>query len=164
MREERAQNIERHTQAVNEAMAQIERSRQGENVWSESEEGDWEGIAEPQKVDHEDEYADEDRHTVVTIQEVDPSRQGLRQIAHGSDRESGTDIDTTEGEDDVDTEPVTVGARVDVSGKPEKEKTYGSKKKRSNFRYESRAERMLKKSKERSGKWSKNKGRTARKS
>jgi ribosomal RNA-processing protein 17 len=56
---------------------------------------DWEGIkdVEPvieavEPVDHEEEYVDEDRYTVVTVEAVDVTKDGLSKVeAVGSDTE-----------------------------------------------------------------------------
>ena len=135
---------------MNEALASLEKKREGEEAWSGSESGkeEWQGIQEPEKFEYEDEYSDEDRHTVVTVEEVDASRQGLRRIAGDSDETSESDEESDNPEVYNGHAPFSDQPQ-DANGKPEVK--YAQKKK-TNFRYESKAARKYKKSKERTGK------------
>lgn len=110
----------------------------------------WHGIAEPVDIDHEAEYEDEDRHTTVTIETVDITRDGFQKVA---------DANTSGG--DEDDEPQAEGTQAITGttnkGKPvkgkriwTKERPEGPKKKKKKFRYESKAERKLTRYKERS--------------
>ena len=144
---------------MNEALAKIERNRKGNGAWSDSEDGEWQGIQEPEPIDHEDEYLDEDRHTVVTVEAIDASREGLRRIANGNDTDSESEDEESEGGDEG---TGNAPPRPSPGADEKSEKKYPRKKK-TNFRYESKAERKVKKSKERAGKRFKSKDKNPRK-
>lgn len=103
----------------------------------ESNEEDWGGIEDDREgevVDHEEEYVDEDRYTTVTVEAVEVSKEGLQRIA-----------------DDADSEPTE-----DVEVKPAKKESHGKKtwpkkEKKKKFRYESKAERKITRSKQKAG-------------
>lgn len=107
----------------------------------------WHGIAEPVDIDHEAEFEDEDRHTTVTIEAVDITREGFQKVVDA-------DTDFSDEED----KPLVEGAQApNESEKPPKgkriwtkERPEGLKKKKKKFRYESKAERKLTRYKERS--------------
>ena len=139
---------------MDEALAKIERNRKGEGAWSESDDEEWQGIQEPEPIDHEDEYMDEDRHTIVTVEALDPSREGLRRIADGNGPESGSEDEGSE-EEKEETGHALTGPIPAAEKKPE---TRYPRKKKTSFRYESKSERKVKKSKERRGKKSRSKG------
>lgn len=117
---------------------------------AETADGDqWEGIPEDPVVDHEDEYVDDDRFTSVTIEAVDVSKDGL----HKLNQEDEVDSEDASGEKKSD------GRRNNSASqgqeKPKriwtKEQPTGPKKRKKNFRYESKAERKVTRYKEKSG-------------
>ena len=126
---------------------------ESENSESESSEQEWDGITEekPVVIDREDEYSDEDRHTTVTIEAVDITRDGFRKAKVGID---GAD---TEDVDDEEKGKAKEGGSLgrSGSGKPKriwtKERPKQAKKKKKKFRYETKAERKVTRMKERSG-------------
>lgn len=111
--------------------------------------GQWEGIAEDPRVDHEDEYVDDDRFTSVTIEAVDVSKDGLHKLK----QEDEVDSEDASGEKKSD------GRRNNSASqgqeKPKriwtKEQPIGPKKTKKKFRYESKAERKVTRHKEKSG-------------
>ena len=103
--------------------------------------------AEP--LDTEDEYVDEDKHTAVRIEEVSVTRHGLQKAA---DEDSDDDRDAhVNGLNGAETKNA---ARGNSASKPKrtwtKERPQGPKKKKKSFRYESKAERKVTRTKERS--------------
>ena len=104
------------------------------------EQDSWEGIEdEPvvEPVDHEEEYVDEDKYTVVTVEAVDISKEGISRIA----RENSED-DEQEAPKLVDTED-------------KNKKVWPTKPRKKKFRYETKTERKLSRAKQKAG----NKGR-----
>lgn len=85
----------------------------------------------PALVDHEEEYIDEDKYTVVTVEAVDISKDGLQRVA--------------DEEEEVEREikPVV---------KEEKaKKVWPKKPRKQKFRYESKAERKVTRGKQKAG-------------
>lgn len=119
---------------------------------SENEE-EWEGFAEPPAVDYEAEYIDEDKYTTVTVEEMDPSREGLyrSEMADGS---TASDDEAEEGgmQKKRAREP-TAGSGTKseeaMVKKSQSAKSDKPKKKKKKFRYESKEERRVAKMKER---------------
>lgn len=92
---------------------------------------DWNGIEEPPAVDYEAEYIDEDKYTTVTVEEMDASREGLLKSA----QEDNTDNEE-EKQESVrlnETETKTTKKR-----KPRSAASEAARKKKRNFRYESK--------------------------
>jgi ribosomal RNA-processing protein 17 len=110
---------------------------------------DWEGIADPEPppVDHEAEYVDEDKYTTVTVEAMDVTREGLFK----ADQEEQEDPTKDGGEmpDPAAAEPQPEKKKRIWSKDNPKDKTHKPKKKR-NFRYESKAERKVTRTKQRS--------------
>lgn len=142
---------EKHVEAVNAAV----RGAEGLDADNESSDGSiahWDGIGETEEVDHKDEYLDEDRHTVVTVEAVDITRDGLQRKQddpdmEGEDAETGT-MKTSEG--DGSAGRIANGGRTKGT-KQSKDPHSWPKKKKKKFRYESKAERKVTRFKERSG-------------
>ncbi|KAL3478221.1 nucleolar protein 12-domain-containing protein [Aspergillus californicus] len=143
LREERKVDFER---AVEEHKRQLKRLQEeneidgdSENASSDNDEDEWDGIPEPPAVDYEAEYIDEDKYTTVTVEEMDPSREGLLYSNDSSDEQPAKRADPSEDE---------------ISKKqPEKAKNHSDnklKKKKKKFRYESKQERKVTRMKERS--------------
>lgn len=109
----------------------------GNDEDNDDDDGEWEGFAEPPPVDYEAEYIDEDKYTTVTVEEMDPSREGLlrsgkQESDHGSDQEEG-------GQQTQQTSANT-GSKSLGKKSQNADKT---KKKKKKFRYESKDERKL---------------------
>lgn len=113
---------------------------------------EWEGFEEPPAVDYEAEYIDEDKYTTVTVEEMDPSREGLRK----SVREEGSEQEEDDDEEDpstTTTEPESKPAKVT------RKQTGDKPKKKKQFRYESKQDRKLNLAKQRLSKSKKAKAR-----
>ncbi|ERS98634.1 hypothetical protein HMPREF1624_05421 [Sporothrix schenckii ATCC 58251] len=167
--EQRQKDVENHVRQVNEALRQA-RLAGGEEVTDEEEEGDdeeWQGFSgdeetptAPEFVDHEEEYIDEDKYTTVTVEAVDIDREGMHALSgrHTSDSEE-SEADSDEGSDgDGDGDGATKKKRFKkgdpaaADDKDHKKKKEWPKKKKKQFRYESKAERALSRSKNKKGK------------
>lgn len=107
-------------------------------------------LEEASKIDHEEEFIDEDLYTTVTVEAVDISKDGLHKVAQ------------EEQEGDDESNKPTAGRPSTRPGAKRiwtKERPNGPKKKKKPFRYESKAERKVTRFKERSGNKSKAKAR-----
>ncbi|KAK2750192.1 hypothetical protein FQN57_004689 [Myotisia sp. PD_48] len=115
---------------------------------------EWGGITEPPPVDYEAEYIDEDKYTTVTVEEVEPTREGLQNILdtdiqdnRGQEREEKLGTDKTglqsgggNEEPDSQTDPKSK-KRIWKKDNPNKKEN--KRKKKRDFKYESPAERKL---------------------
>ncbi|KAL8770764.1 MAG: hypothetical protein Q9209_003631 [Squamulea sp. 1 TL-2023] len=150
LRETRRADLEKHVEAVNAAVRKAEDSF-GRHESSDDERKSSNGLEEPVKVDHEDDYLDEDKHTVVTVEAVDVSHEGLQRREEGSDEE-GDDISRPKNTERIPGRPLSGDAE---TGKKDQRIDRGfqkqPKKKKKKFRYESKAERKVTRMKERSG-------------
>ena len=110
-------------------------------------EGDRKELDETAPIDEEAVYVDEDRHTTVTIEAVDVTRDGLHKVMdEGSEEDIEdkrvVDIETSQGSNGKfkkKTKPVSTTNRPGEQIK-----------KRKKFRYESKADRKVTRHKERS--------------
>jgi len=118
----------------------------------------WEGIAEITNVDNEAEYEDEDRHTTVTVEAVNVTKDGLQKAVEyqGSEKEIEDGLLTAK-QNETD-KPAEQGTPIKSKRVWTKERPGGPKKKKK-FRYESKAERKATRYKERSGNKTKAKAR-----
>lgn len=124
VREQRQREVEEHIQKVNQLLRESEAA--GAIVeGSDSEGSEWGGFEdppEPEIVDHENEYIDEDKYTTVKVESVSVTRDGLeRPKLESSDDEPEAKEEDTEGE----------------------RKKRPPKKRKKKFRYESKVERQL---------------------
>lgn len=143
IREERKADLERHVREVNALLAPATTAVDDEE--DEGSDSGWSGIAdvEPPPIDHEAEYIDEDKYTTVTVEAMDVTREGLFKAEQDEAKPS------EEGDADRSVEPASEKKRKWTKDKP-KDGAHKVKKKKRNFRYESKAERKATKSKERS--------------
>ncbi|KAL4908137.1 nucleolar protein 12-domain-containing protein [Aspergillus multicolor] len=142
MREERNAEFER---ALMEHKKQLKRLRQANesgdeagSTSSEAEEDEWDGFEEPPAVDYEAEYIDEDKYTTVTVEEMDPSKEGLLQ----------PDDDSSD-ERPKERSELSEDAKSTEKPKAKKQQDNKLKKKKKKFRYESKDERKVTRMKER---------------
>ncbi|KAF2842876.1 hypothetical protein M501DRAFT_1012265 [Patellaria atrata CBS 101060] len=150
LREQRKADLEKHVEEV-EALLKKAVGVEDEEEDEEEEGGDgeeWDGFQEPEIVDREEEYVDEDKFATVTIEAVDITREGFRKVGNGGDGE-----DDTEDEDE-DGIPKTTEKGDKASGKKrewtkERPKAEKPKMKKKKFRYESKAERQVTRFKQR---------------
>ncbi|KAJ5558731.1 Nucleolar protein 12 [Penicillium sp. DV-2018c] len=133
IREERKKDFEK---AIEEHAAVLKRMKEDAGDISETEgekeEEDWEGFEEPPAVDYEAEYIDEDKYTTVTVEEMDASREGLLKAARGEDSE-------TEEPKTYPTESTEADAK--KKRRPRSAASEAARKKKRNFRYETKVER-----------------------
>ncbi|KAJ5915501.1 Protein required for cell viability Rrp17 [Penicillium verhagenii] len=142
LREERAADMKRimeeHKSHLKRMKAEFD-SDSDSNADEGSDEEEWGGIEEPPAVDYEAEYVDEDKYTTVTVEEMDTSRDGLRNLAKGDDSEEEEEKPATK--------------TPEAEAKPEKKfrkTTQKPKQKKKQFRYESKSDRKITASKQRS--------------
>lgn len=153
IREERKADLERHVREVNALLAPPTTPKVDEDD-SESD-GGWSGITDPEPppIDHEAEYIDEDKYTTVRVEAMDVTREGLfkAQQSAEEDGEQNADAPEENGQQtaDISEEPTSEKKRTWTKDKP-KDGAHKIKKKKRNFRYESKAERKVTRSKERS--------------
>lgn len=121
------------------------------NEGNEGEDEEWEGFAEPPAVDYEAEYIDEDKYTTVTVEEMDPSREGL--LKYETQEQSDDELDQDEDKKAQQT-PEDANSK-DPKKRPQTDKP----KKKKKFRYESKEERKLNQAKQRYSKARKARGR-----
>lgn len=118
-----------------------ESSDSNPNQEDESEQ-EWEGFEEPPAVDYEAEYIDEDKYTTVTVEEMDPSREGLRKSVQERSSED-------EDEKEKDASAATTEPENKLVKKTRKQTADKPKKKKKQFRYESKQDRKLNLAKQR---------------
>lgn len=110
----------------------------------------WDGLedAEPPPIDHEAEYIDEDKYTTVTVEVIDPSRDGLARLAQD------IDADSLEGEEQAKSDPKEANkktARVKTAAEKERQlRNKLKKRKKRDFKYESKVDRKVSRMKEKS--------------
>ncbi|KAA6411843.1 MAG: hypothetical protein FRX48_03993 [Lasallia pustulata] len=153
LREGRKEDLEKHVEAVNLALREADGILETPETEDDSTAQDeWDGIVEVLEVDHEEEYVDEDRHTTVTVEAVDVTKDGLLKVAVEKEDDDESD-DGPEYRNTSTTGKTGPDARNPSSGKRvwTKERPGGPKKKKKKFRYESKAERKVTRHKERSG-------------
>ncbi|KAJ5872556.1 Protein required for cell viability Rrp17 [Penicillium soppii] len=132
IREERKKDFE---QAMDEHSKVLQRMKEDAGDISdekeEEDEDDWNGIEEPPAVDYEAEYIDEDKYTTVTVEEMDASREGLLKSAHEYDTD-------TEEKEQKPTETKDADTKTAKKRKPRSAASEAARKKKRNFRYESK--------------------------
>ncbi|KAL2002300.1 hypothetical protein VTN02DRAFT_207 [Thermoascus thermophilus] len=148
IREERTAEFQRIMEENRKRMKELtgdSDSESGSDSGTDGEEEEWEGFAEPPAVDYEAEYVDEDKYTTVTVEEMDPSREGL----YKAEKEDSDTEESSPDEEAAETAPASKksATKTKAAGKTEK-----PKRKRKKFRYESKEERKLTRMKERLGK------------
>lgn len=139
----------KHVEAVNAAVRQAEKGfREDDDSSEEKEEQEpFNGIDEPVAVDHEDDYLDEDKHTVVTVEAVDVSHEGLEKRQEGSDEEDDDPTESKGPSGKLSSGHAEAGRKDHRVNQNLKKQP----KKKQKFRYESKAERKVTRMKERSG-------------
>lgn len=139
----------KHVEAVNAAVRNAE-ARFDEDDASDDEEESFSGLEEPVKVDHEDDYLDEDKHTVVTVEAVDISHEGLQPRQEGSVEEED-DSGAPKRAEVTPGRPPLGNAETGIKDQRTIPNLKKQPKKKKKFRYESKAERKVTRMKERSG-------------
>ncbi|KAI9046490.1 hypothetical protein LZ554_009237 [Drepanopeziza brunnea f. sp. 'monogermtubi'] len=158
LREERKQELEEHVSAINAALRAV---GDPDVTSSDSDSDAWHGFSDDDEkatskskpksrsklksnslpaapvLDHEEEYlsSDEDKHTTVTIEAVDVSKEGLHRIANAD--ESGEDGSDSENRTKAWKTKEKEEAEAGGGGK----KKWPKKERKPKFRYESKVER-----------------------
>jgi len=155
LRQQRKIDLEKHVEEVNRLVKQANGDIVGLDGGESSEDDDGEeefvGFQDPEPIDQEDEYVDEDKYTTVTIESVNISRDGFSKP--GGDEE---DAVARKAEEKEEGEGVGKDGKKDVqrdeNGKriwtKERPRTEWPKKKKKKFRYESKADRKVTRYKE----------------
>ncbi|KAL8870594.1 MAG: hypothetical protein Q9174_003399 [Haloplaca sp. 1 TL-2023] len=162
LRENRKADLQKHVESVNAAVREAEEGIRSPNSDEEgNQDGDeneqWSGVEEPEAINHGDDYLDEDRHTVVTVEAVDVSRDGL----HTKQDDAQEETDDLAAPSRSSAHAREVNARKDKRAPPKANPDQQPKKRKKKFRYESKAERKVTRFKERSGGKAKAKARRA---
>ena len=95
-------------------------------------------------MDHQAEYIDEDKYTTVTVEEMDPSKQALRQL---DNEEEEVDEDGVQAKRQSSWS--STGHHANPIPTKKKAPAGKSKRKKAKFRYESKDERKLHRAKQR---------------
>lgn len=134
--------MEEHVQHVHKLLREVDAAGTGKQADDDSDE-EWGGLSdegeaqEEEPIDHEEEYIDEGRHTVVTVEAVSVDKEGLYKPIE------------PESEDDEE-EDAEITKR-DESERDSSKKTKDfPKKKKKKFRYETKLERRLSEKKQKS--------------
>ncbi|MCJ1408698.1 hypothetical protein MMC19_002773 [Ptychographa xylographoides] len=157
LREGRKADLEQHVEAVN---ALLRKADEGESSASDEDDTDdeqWNGLQQTPVVDQEAEYEDEDRHTTVTIEAVDVTREGLQKVT--VDNEESGDENSVQRGKKIPNSQAEEGGITKTKRIWTKERPGGPKKKKQKFKYETKAERKVTRHKERSGNKAKAKAR-----
>ncbi|GAD94064.1 hypothetical protein CIMG_07562 [Paecilomyces variotii No. 5] len=140
LREERNAEFQRIVEENGKALRKF---RGGSDSQSEEEsdsnDEEWEGFEEPPAVDYEAEYIDEDKYTTVTVEEMDASKEGL----YKAEKDESDESSSRKG-DTVQPTPKSNSA----TKKAKKAGDDKPKKKKKKFRYESKEERKLARTKQ----------------
>lgn len=150
MREDRKAEFQRAIEENQRRLAELNDASDSNNenrgdAADQGSEEEWGGFAEPPAVDYEAEYIDENKYTTVTVEDMDPSKEGLYKATQGDDGSENEQREQEEGK-----------APASEATKPVKKKPWNkndrdpaNKKKKKKFRYESPAERKAGRLKER---------------
>ncbi|KAK3945795.1 nucleolar protein 12-domain-containing protein [Diplogelasinospora grovesii] len=137
IREERKQQVEEHVQTITKILREAREA--GGEAEEEEGDGEWDGISddevapEPEPIDREEEYIDEDRYTTVTVEAVHVDRDGLHKPTEHDPEEKEQEDGKTEAE----------GTKDGKEAGSDKRKHDHPKKKKKKFRYETKFERKL---------------------
>ncbi|KAM7217887.1 Nucleolar protein 12 (25kDa) domain containing protein [Rhypophila decipiens] len=133
IREDRKRELEEHVQHVHKLIREAN-SAGMENQTQDDSDEEWGGISdqeEAEPIDHEEEYIDEGRHTVVTVEAVSVDKEGLYKPVESESEEEDEENEDTAQQD---------GSKEDSS---KNSKEWPAKKKKKKFRYETKLERRM---------------------
>lgn len=105
---------------------------------------EWNGIPEPEPVDHTAEYVDEDKYTTVDVEEIDLSKAKDGLDSDDDEDERARQEQKKQQDEETKTKPKLSAEKIAAS----QEKAKRRRKKR-NFRYESKEDRKVTRFKER---------------
>ncbi|EXJ78967.1 hypothetical protein A1O3_08467 [Capronia epimyces CBS 606.96] len=146
LREQRKADLERHVEEINAMIRPISPDSGSEDAGTDSDD-EWTGLSEPdpEPIDHEAEYIDEDKYTTVTVEAMDVSREGILNAQVDPDSKEHKQADLVDAEDSTSVKKKRIWKKENPKDKAER-----SRKKKRSFRYESKAERKVSRTKERS--------------
>ncbi|EXJ96476.1 hypothetical protein A1O1_01602 [Capronia coronata CBS 617.96] len=146
LREQRKAELERHVQEVNALLRPVSPTSDSNGSSTDSND-EWTGLSDPdpEPIDHEAEYIDEDKYTTVTVESMDVSREGILMSQNGPGSGEDEKQAGPPPEDSVPAKKKRTWTKEKPDGSADK-----SRKKRRSFRYESKAERKASRNKERS--------------
>ncbi|KAI9693948.1 MAG: hypothetical protein M1822_003219 [Bathelium mastoideum] len=148
MREQRRKQLEEHVNAVNSLLRQtngnVESNGGLSTEGSTTGDEEWQGFGEPLEVHRVDEYIDEDKYALVTVESVDVAKDGLHVTAEDDEEDDQSASDA----ENQNTNQVTVNGRPEKKRVWTKERPAGKKPKKRKFRYESLAERKVERQKQ----------------
>jgi ribosomal RNA-processing protein 17 len=145
LRAERKVDLEKHVEEVNRLVAQANGDLDASLGMADSSDDDEEeftGFAEPEPVNQEDEYIDEDKYTTVTVESVNISKAGLSRPGEDTAEEAAAQKHKEEKE----AEAAQSKKRVWTKEWPKNNDR--PKKKKIKFRYETKLERKANRVKE----------------
>jgi ribosomal RNA-processing protein 17 len=161
LRQQRKVDLEQHVSEVNRLVQQANGVLPGVDYNADSSDDDsadeFQGFDEPEPINHEAEYIDEDKYTTVTVESVNISRSGFSRPGDDADidAEDLKKVVEMSKEADAAVGKETGGKREiqrDENGKriwtKERPRTEWPKKKKKKFRYESKADRKATRFKE----------------
>ncbi|KAJ9602417.1 hypothetical protein H2200_012959 [Cladophialophora chaetospira] len=147
LRDHRKAELERHVDEVNAMLRPVTAVETEEDDKDEKDsDDDWEGTAEPlpTPIDHEAEYVDEEKYTTVTVEAMDVSKEGL-----SSAQEDGNENDSDKHDNATMETPSSEKPKRQWTKDKPKDGERKRKKKR-NFRYESKVDRKAARSRQKS--------------
>lgn len=155
LRQQRKIDLEKHVEEVNRLVKQANGDIAGlddaESGSEDDEEEEFVGFQDPEPINQEDEYIDEDKYTTVTIESVNISRDGFSKPGEDEGETVTKKIENKEDGEVVGKDGKKEVQR-DENGKriwtKERPRTEWPKKKKKKFRYESKADRKVTRYKE----------------
>ncbi|MCJ1309970.1 hypothetical protein MMC25_003631 [Agyrium rufum] len=152
LRQARKEDLEKHVAEVNALLKKQknlgESSDESEGDADEKHHSEADVAPEEDRLDHDVEYLDEDKHTTVTVETVDVTREGLQKVADEQEVDNSDPESHTEGSAVTETARKQIGPAKRVWTK---DRPGGPKKKKKKFKYETKAERKETRHKERMG-------------
>jgi ribosomal RNA-processing protein 17 len=158
LRQQRKIDLEAHVEEVNRLVKQANGDIPGlsdNDDSSDDDEEEFQGFQEPEPINQEDEYIDEDKYTTVTIESVGISREGFSRPGEDLDPEADKARKAAEAKAAEEAKESGNGRpeiKRDANGKriwtKERPRTEWPKKKKKKFRYETKADRKVTRQKE----------------
>ncbi|CAA9962346.1 hypothetical protein CFE70_005761 [Pyrenophora teres f. teres 0-1] len=144
LREQRKVDLERHVEEVNRLVKQangdLDEAGETSGNDDDGDEEEFTGFQEPEPINQEDEYIDEDKYTTVTIESVGISRAGFSRPGEDEDEEAAAKRKAAEAAAEESKKRVWTKAWPKNSDR--------LKKKKKKFRYETKTERKAERMKQ----------------
>ncbi|KAH8731463.1 nucleolar protein 12-domain-containing protein [Phaeosphaeriaceae sp. PMI808] len=154
LRQQRKVDLEKHVEEVNRLVKQAngDLGDLGASSDTDSADNDFSGFEDPEPINQEDEYIDEDKYTTVTIESVGISRAGFSRPGDGDELDDENKAKEAKAAEDAQQKEGKHEIKRDANGKriwtKERPRTEWPKKKKKKFRYESKADRKVTRMKE----------------